>query len=1101
MKDQSYIEKGALLRIARSLMLALVLLTPFSVDAQNITATILGTVSDQSGAPIAGATVVARSSDTGLTRTATTGEDGSYRFEFLPVGNYGVEVTAASGFKKAVQGGIVLRISDITRVDVTLEVGAVSEEVTITSAPPEINTTSSELGRTVQSAEIENLPLVERNVYALLDLTPGVQSNNNGVATASATTSNLSLGFPEQRTLINGGTDGGTGSVNYYLDGGTNMTNLRNTGNILPSPDAIQEFRVQTNGYNAEFGRFANGVINVLTKSGTNKFSGSLYEFVRNDAFNANEWGSLLEKAPYRRNQFGGTIGGPIYRNKTFFFFSYAGLRQTTSTFLSGAIVPTALERTGNFSASANRPRDPATGVTFVCLGVTGVICPNRIDPVAAKIINDYIPLANLPGNRWQGNVANPYNTDEYLAKVDHQLNSAHRLTVSYFNTAGSTTVFPGSGNLPWATQDYTWRQHNLNISDVWIVDSNKVNQFWVTYTRMFGGRINVPTTLRDLGSSFVPQGPASLPQISVAGYFSLTNAIGGPRAGTDLYSARNIFSWNKGRHSLKIGGEVVLNKDIQETLLNNYGVFSFNNVATGNALGDFLLGIPNAVSQDVPVTAYTNSWYVAGFIQDDFKVHPRINLNLGVRWDVQTPPTDPENRVANYVPGQKSVVRPNAPIGALFFGDPGVEKGGIPTDYSHISPRFGVAWDPAGDGKTSIRAGVGLFYGSISGNEWNTQTNSQPFSIRLNFTNINQSTNAAGVPNGATLSNPYNAFVGGPPFPYNGTFITGGGLFAVATDFKWPITTQANVSVQREIFKDLTLGVAWVGTKSTKLPFGRDVNYPVLTPTATTAGANILARRPNPLFGAVLVLDSDQEASYNGMQVTGNYRLGSLVTVSAFYTLSSTKSSVQLHNNTTQGLAQNYSKLYLDEGRADTDQRHVFNASFNFRPDFYKGDNRVAKAIINGWSFSPIIKMRSGRPFTVTNGGVDANLDGVATDRAQLVGDPYLANPTADQWFNIAAFRRNLAVTGVATDGTTPRNFLTGPAFSAVDMAVSRDFRIGERFKLRFRAEGTNIFNNPNYDQPNAATPANLASPGNFGRITSAGAMRRLQFGFRLTF
>lgn len=1101
MKDQQNVKKGVLARVGGSLLLAFLLLTPFSADAQNITATIIGNVTDQSGAPIPGASVVARNSDTGLTRTAPSGEDGGYRFEFLPVGNYVVEVTATSGFKKAVQEGIVLRIGDISRVDMTLEVGAVSEQVTITTAPPEINTTSSELGRTVQTAEIENLPLVERNVYALLDLTPGVQSNNNGVATASAATSNLSLGFPEQRTLINGGTDGGTGSVNYYLDGGTNMTNLRNTGNILPSPDAIQEFRVQTNGYNAEFGRFANGVINVLTKSGTNKFNGSLYEFVRNDAFNANEWGSLLAKAPYRRNQFGGTIGGPIFRNKTFFFFSYAGLRQTTSTFLSGAIVPTALERVGNFSASATRPRDPATGVTFVCLGVTGVICPNRLDPVSVRIINDYIPLANLPNNRWQGNVANPYNTDEYLAKVDHQLNDAHRLTFSYFNTAGSTTVFPGSGNLPWATQDFTWRQHNLNISDVWIVDPNKVNQLWVTYTRNFGGRINVPTTLRDLGSSFVPQGVASLPQISVAGYFSLTNAIGGPRAGTDLYSARNIFSWNKGRHSLKIGGEMVLNKDIQETLLNNYGVFSFNNGTTGNALGDFMIGIPNAVSQDVPVTAYTNSWYIASFVQDDFRIHPRINLNLGVRWDVQTPPTDPENRVANYIPGQKSVVRPNAPIGALFYGDPGVEKGGIPIDYSHVSPRFGVAWDPAGDGKTSIRAGVGVFYGSISGNEWNTQTNSQPFSIRLNFSNIRQATSPTGVPLGASLSNPYTAFVGGPPFPYNGTFITGGGLFAVATDFKWPRTTQANVSIQRQITDDLSIGVAWVGTKSTQLPFGRDVNYPVLTPTATTAGANILARRPNPLFGAVMVLDSDQKASYNGLQVTGNYRVGSLVTVSAFYTLSSTRSSVQLHNNTTQGLAQNYSRLYLDIGRADTDQRHVFNASLNFRPDFYKGSNRIAKAIINGWSISPIIKMRSGRPFTVTNGGVDANLDGVATDRAQLVGDPYLANPTADQWFNIAAFRRNLAVTGLAVDGDSPRNFLTGPPFSAIDMAVSRDFRFGERFRLRLRAEGTNILNNPNYDQPGAATPANLASPGNFGRITSAGAMRRLQFGFRLTF
>lgn len=1101
MEKRNLFDLRAMALLTRLCVFAMLVAAPITAFGQVTTATIVGTIADQSGAPIAAASVVARSADTGLTRTVVSSEDGSYRLDFLPVGNYVVEVTAASGFKKALQGGITLRVSDTARVDVTLEVGTVSEQVTVTSEPPEVNTNSPELGRTIQSQDIENLPLVERNVYSLLDLTPGVQSNNSGVATASATTSNLSLGFPEQRTLINGGTDGGTGSVNYYLDGGTNMTNLRNTGNILPSPDAIQEFRVQTNGYNAEYGRFANGVINVLTKSGTNKFNGSLYEFVRNDAFNANEWGSSLVKAPYRRNQFGGVIGGPIIKDKTFFFFSYAGLRQTTSTFLTGAIVPTALERNGDFSQSGTRPRDPATGTTFVCLGVVGAICPNRIDQVSQRIINDYIPLANLPNNRWQGNVPNPYNTDEYLAKVDHQINDAHRLTVSYFNTAGSTTVFPGSGNLPWATQDFSWRQHNLNISDVWIVGPNMVNQAWATYTRNFGGRVNVPTTLRDLGSSFSPQGPGSLPQISVAGFFSLTNAIGGPRAGTDLYSIRNVLSWNKGRHSIKMGGESVLNKDIQETLLNNYGVFSFNNVTTGNALGDFMLGIPNAVSQDVPVTAYTNSWYIAGFVTDDFRVHPRINLNLGVRWDVQTPPTDPENRVANYIPGQKSIVRPTAPIGALFFGDPGVERGGIPIDYTHISPRFGVAWDPAGDGKTSIRAGVGVFYGSISGNEWNTQTNSQPFSIRLNFSNIRQATSNTGVPLGATLSNPYNAFVGGPPFPYNGTFVTGGGLFAVATDFKWPRTTQANISIQRQITKNLTLGAAWVGTKSTQLPFGRDVNYPVLTPTATTAGANILSRRPNPLFGAVLVLDSDQEASYNGLQVTGSYRVSKLMNLSAFYTLSETLSSVQLHNNTTQGLAQNYSKLYLDKGRADTDQRHVFNASFNFQPDFYNGSSGVAKAVLNGWSISPIIKIRSGRPFTVTNGGVDANLDGVATDRAQLVGDPYLANPTADQWFNITAFRRNLAVTGVATDGDSPRNFLDGPGFSAIDMAVSRDFRFLERFKLRLRVEGTNILNNPNYDQPGTATPANFASPGNFGRITGASPMRRLQFGFRLTF
>ncbi len=1108
------------MRIVRLTVLALLVALPLAAIAQITTATIVGTISDPSGAQVPAASVTARNVDTGLTRTVVSGEDGSFRLEFLPVGNYVIEVTATSGFKKANRSGIVLQVNDIARADISLEVGAVSEEVTVTSAPPEINTSTAELGRTVESTEIANLPLVERNVYALLDLTPGVQSNNNGVATASATTSNLSLGFPEQRTLINGGTDGGTGSVNYYLDGGTNMTNLRNTGNILPSPDAIQEFRVQTNGYNAEYGRFANGVINVLTKSGTNKFNGSLYEFVRNTAFNANEWGSQLAKAPFRRNQFGGTIGGPILKDRTFFFFSYSGLRQITNTFLAGAIVPTELERAGNFSASATRPTDPSTNLPFVCLGVQHVICPNRIDPVARRITDSYIPNSNItlsngrPG--WQGNVPNPYDTDEMLVKVDHQLNVPHRLSFTYFETKGSTTVFPGTGNLPWATQDFRWRQHNLNISDVWVLTPNKINQLWLTYTKNFGGRLNNPSTsLRDLGSTFTPQGTPSLPQISVSGYFTLTNAIGGPRAGTELYSVRDVFSWNKGRHSLKIGAEMSLNKDIQETLLNNYGVFTFNGnstarvatanppvtAAAGNGFADFLIGIPSNITQDAPVTAYTNSWYFAVFLQDDFRIHPRLNLNIGLRWDVQTPPTDPQNRVVNYVPGQRSVVRPNAPVGALFYGDEGVERGGIPVDYTHISPRFGFAWDPAGDGKTSIRSAFGLFYGSISGNEWNTMTNFQPFSTRLTFTNIRQQTSPTGVPLGATLSNPYNAYVGGNPFPYTGSFTNGGGLFAVAQDFSWPVTMQANISIQRQITKQLTVGAAWVGTRSSNLPFGRDVNYPVATPTATTAGANILARRPNPAFGAVLLLDSDQRASYNGLQLTTTFRMSRLVSVNAFYTLSSTRGSVQLHNNTTQGLAQNFSRLDQERGRADTDQRHVFNASFNFRPDFYKGGNKVIKAIINGWSISPIIKMRSGRPFTVTNGAVDANLDGNTNDRADLVGDPHIDNPTAQQWFNTAAFARNLAVTGLPRDGSSPRNLLTGPSYSVVDLAVSRDFRFGERFRLRLRAEGTNVLNNPNYDQPGAAVPAAGSTSTTFGVITSAGPMRKLQFGFRFTF
>lgn len=1079
--------------------IAVLLSIPMLATAQVTTATIVGTLADANGAQIGGASVTARNVDTGLTRTATSDEDGNFRIEFLPIGNYSIEVTPVSGFKRASRSGIVLNVSETARVDFTLEVGGVNETVTVSEAPPEVNTSTPELGRTIQSQEITNLPLVERNVYALLDLTPGVQSNNNGVATASANTSSLSLGFPEQRTLINGGTDGGTGSVNYFLDGGSNMTNLRNTGNIAPNPEAIQEFKVTTNGYNAEYGRFASGIINIITKSGTNRFHGSLYEFVRNDAFNANEWGSQVAKAPYHRNQFGGSIGGPIIKDRTFFFFTYSGLRQVTSTFLNNATVPTALERMGDFSQSGTKPKDPSTGTTLsnASFFAGGIIPANRLDPVALKIINTYIPVANLPNNKWQGNVSNPYNTNEYLAKIDHQLTDEHRLSLTYFNTSGSTTVFPGSGNLPWATQNFTWQQHNVNLSDVWVISPTKVNQTWLTFTQNFGGRINVPdTTLRDLGSTFAPQGVGSLPQITVSGYFTLSNAIGGPTAGTNLYSIRDVFSWIKGNHSLKFGGELSLNKDIQETLLNNYGVFTFNNTASGNALADFLLGIPSNITQDAPVTGYTNSWYTAFFAQDDYRVNNKLTLNLGLRYEIQTPPTDPYNRVTNYVPGQQSVVNPIAPVGALFYGDPGVERGGIPVSYNHFSPRLGFAYDPFGDGKTSIRGAVGLFYGSMGGNEWNTMTNFQPFSTRLTLTN----TNRRGT--GATLSNPYNNYVGGNPFPYNGTFTNGGGFFAVSPDFQSPRTFQMNISVQRQITKSITAGAAYVKSAARRLPFGRDVNYPVLTPTATNSGANVLSRRPNPAFGAVTILDSDQSADYNGLQLTGSMRFSRLLTLNSFYTLSKTTSSVELHNNTTQGLAQNYTDLGAEKGAADTDQRHVFSLSMVFRPDFYKGDNRFMRGVLRGWSISPIVKARSGRPFTVTNGNVDANLDGVgSTDRARLIGDPHLDHPTAAMWFNTAAFAQNPIVTGVATDGNSPRNFLYGPGYKTLDLALTRTFKFGERFKLNVRGEGTNILNTVNLDQPNASVPANVATSTTFGTIRTAKAMRILQFGFRLTF
>jgi hypothetical protein len=408
--------------------------------------------------------------------------------------------------------------------------------------------------------------------------------------------------------------------------------------------------------------------------------------------------------------------------------------------------------------------------------------------------------------------------------------------------------------------------------------------------------------------------------------------------------------------------------------------------------------------------------------------------------------------------------------------------------------------WDPFGDGKTSIRAAGGVFYGSISGNEWNTMTNFQPWSTRLTFNNTGKGTSPTGVPLGASLANPYTGLIGGVPFPYNGSYTVGGGIFGVDQDFKWAHAYQTNVGIQRQIGKLMGVGAAYIGTFSRNLPFDRDVNYPVVNAAATAAAANVLARRPNPQFGTVRMLDSDQYSDYNGLQLTFNMRQWHNVSFNGFYTYSQTMTSVQLQNNTTQGLAQNFSNLGAEYGRADTDQRHVFSINLNWEIDYYRGGNGFWSALLNGWRLSPIIKLRSGLPFTITNGNVDANLDGQTNDRAQQVGDPSIDNPTAAQWFNTAAFVQNKIVNGVATDGNTPRNSLEGPGYRVVDLAISRDFRLPGKSKLTFRAEATNAFNVVNYGQPGASVPSGATST-TFGVIRSARAMRQVQLGVRWTF
>uniref|UniRef100_Q01UH0 TonB-dependent receptor n=1 Tax=Solibacter usitatus (strain Ellin6076) TaxID=234267 RepID=Q01UH0_SOLUE len=1040
------------------------------------TTSLYGTISDRSGAVIPAAQVTATHVGTNQARSAKTNAEGQYRFEFLPIGEYTVEMTA-TGFKKFVQKGVLLEVNVAARVDSTLDVGTLSEEVEISGSAPVVNTANAQLGRSVANEEINTLPIVGRNVYTLLSLTPGVTSNANSIV----------LGYPEQRTMINGGVDGGAGSVSYYLDGGNNMTGLRNTGNIAPNPDAVEEFRVVTNGYSADYGRFAGGVVNILTKSGTNDFHGSLFEFFRNNDLNAYPWVGVA--APLHRNQYGGTLGGPIRKSKTFFFGTYSGLRQITSSVLNGAIVPTALERAGNFSQSKTAPKDPSNGNA----PYPGAVIPtNRLDTAAMNILNKNIPLANAAGSIWQGSISSPYNTDEVLFKVDHSFNDRQRLTASYYETSGHQSISPG-GNLPWSTENFNWRQQNVNLSHTYTLSASMANQFWAGYTRNFGGRLNTPqTSLGDLGSSFNVQGPPALPQITVTGYFTLGQAIAGPVAGTNFYFTRDQVSYIRGRHNISFGGELSLNKDVQQTLLNNYGVFSFTGTKTGNALADYMTGLPVTMNQDSPITALDNSWTTAMFIQDDFRIHSRLTLNLGLRYELQTPPTDPFDRESTFIQGVQSQVLKgsNVPIGLLVPGDPGITRGIVSLQKTHFSPRLGLAWDPKGDGKTSIRAGGGIFYGSVSGNEWNSTSNYNPFAVRQQFNTVQ------------SLTNPYGLLPGGVspfPFTYNPNapqFILPASIYGVAPNFKWPYTYQFNFSAQREVFKNWTLTAAYVGSLAHRLPFAEDLNYPYYNSTATSSNVN--NRRPiQPgTLAQIFSVQSVMNTSYHSLQVTLEKRLSKNFSAKAFYTFAKALEDVQLDNNTTNGGAQNFRNLSEERGLSDNNRRHVMVSSIIWNLNYFNKTNRWLKTIVKDWSISGIVTLQSGGPFNVTTGS-DTNLDGTNNDRANLVGNPFLdphrsRSDVTNAWFNTAAFAKGAN----GTDGTLGRNVMTGPGYKNLDLGIFRDFRVWERVLLQARGEFTNAFNMVNLGNPNGTLSSAL-----FGTIRSARDMRQVQIGLRLTF
>ena len=971
--------------------------------------------------------------DTGFSRSTATGNDGAYRIEYLPVGKYNIAVEAP-GFKKFVQQNVVLAVDQTQALNVTLAVGASSETVTVTAAPPLVDTSSAVLGRTVQPAEIIGLPLVNRNAYAELSLTPGVQSNSASGATNASNsnpngTPNYQIGVPSTQVMVNGGIDGGVPMVSFFLDGGSNMTGIRNYGNPLPNPDALEEFRVETSNFSAQYGRMSSAVVTAVTRSGTNQFHGSLFEFVRNTDLNATPWNATLNP-PYHRNQFGGTVGGPVKHDKAFFFFSYAGLRQTVGQFLSGGVVPTALERQGDFTKSKVIPNLPGTKTKVDGTNSSpncqvpnvGCVPSELVGPDSRKHHQQVHSPAQQRKQCLDGVFHRPDEPGRVLGEIRpgsrRQGSSGGDLLLSQLHAKCLRVT---TANLLWDINQSYSKQQNVNLSDVHTFSPTTVNQAWISFTRVAGGRVNLPQiSLGDLGSNFTIQGPKALPELMVSGYFNVGGALAGPVTTTDFYSIRDLVSMTKGKHSINFGGELALDKNMIVGNLDNFGIFTFQTSApttTGNALGDFVTGQVNTMEQDTPYHGLLSDWHTALFVQDNYRISPRLMANLGLRWDIDVPPVESSNLTGTFVPNVQSTVVPSAPLGLLYPGDKGVPRGIVDLRWHHISPRVGLAWDPFGDGKTAVRAAAGVFYGSVSGNEWNQPANAQPFAIRQTFNSITSLTNVYG--NKASFPN-------GDPFPYTYSpshprFLPAASVESISQNTQWPLVYQINTSVQRQLPGQVSATAAYVGTLSHDLPIMIDDNYAPYAPGASTSQTSINARRPyDPgVLGQNIFLISNQTASYHSLQISAHRPLTRNLMLNGFYVLSH---SFQSSNESAVGLAtaQDFAHLEEERGPTDNDRRHTASISGIWNIDYYKGSNSFMSQLANHWTISSIAILYSGAPVNIVTGS-NKNFDSANNNRPNLVpGQNAFLDPHRSR---LCCCRRVVQYRGVRGQRSRPRH------------------------------------------------------------------------------
>ncbi len=1096
------------------------------VVAQQATALLTGAVKDASGAVVVGAKVTLKNSQTNVARTVTTGKDGDYLFNLVPVGSYEVTVEQ-SGFDKYVHKGVTLAINQNARLDVALRIGTASQVVEVTGDLTQVDTVSATLGNVETQRRIVDLPLVERDAFQLGLLQAGV--------------------FPPDEDDGSGNPFSVSGqrseSLSFLVNGADNNDFLGNNAVVDPNPDALGEFKILTNNYEAEYGRTSGGIVNQVIKSGTNGFHGDVFEFFRNDALNARNY-FLPAVTPFKRNTFGGTLGGPIRKDKTFFFISYQGVLRHEGEVAPAIQVLSPNERTGDFSEllPSTQLFDPISGNAYNNNQVP-------VNPVIANYIAKYLPLPNLPNNNFVSSPIEVDHEEQGIARVDHHLSSKDTIYGSYIvddlNQNFPFQILNGAssgGNVPLGSGFNSFTRTQLgSISWLHNFSPTVINEFIFAANRSATLQA-VPhdtTSPSALGFTNVnPDDPAgTAPPIMLTTSFNLGPNPQGPTKIHDVtFHWQDSVTMTRGRHNIKFGADIRRVRNNFDFDFDNNGVFDFGNNQnfTGDPLADFVGGFFDSYSQFSRAVygIRTTEWHLFG--QDSWKVRPRMTLNFGMRYEYDSPLEDPHNEILGFFPGKQSTRFPGAPPGVLYPGDPGTPNSGLTyPDRNNFAPRFGFAWDVLGNAKLVMRGGFGIFY-DLEDGALNLQ-----FGGEAPFGQVTQifPTDYTGVtPGFNTIADPFTPFGLTNPYPTGGVIGSTFGVpaiqFAYVVDphFRTPYSENINYGFQYQVTQDTMIEADYVGSFSRKAVATTDVNAPV--PSVMQAQNNLGFINPDcarPLAGCSNPLDpnssptgalqlftdlSSGTSSSNQFQFTVDKRFSHGFNIRGAYTWAHTidDQSGFRYNSSVYTDPFDHS---LDRASANFDirQRLVISGIWKLPLERAFGNpSGLLRKLAEGWEASGIAAFQTGTPFTIFSNS-NSSQENIFLDRADQIGPTryfparslHSFDPSTADCLGQAVTNGNFYFDPTAYDcanvptfsfGDAGRNSLRGPGRNNFDLSVGRTFNVAEGKTIEFRSEFFNAFNHAQFFNPD-----HNGFDANFGQVTQARDPRIMQFALKFYF